>query len=177
MYNINIYYNDFTENYFLSLQVYQFLLLGFFYCCQYNQNNKASNLGITNAVNNGSTAEFYLRSMIASSGHTMEYVGSGTDYNALPENGGVPDETRQITELNEGKIWAVTVDHKGKLKAGEDFAVDQETGAVLLGTGALAIPTLITNLDTNGKTITDGQGDIQIGPESRAPVLLFSLSL
>jgi hypothetical protein len=127
--------------------------------------NKATNRGITVDVNNATAAEFYLRSMIASSGHTMEYVGSGTDYNALPENGGVPDETRQIIERDRGKVWAVTVDHKGKLKAGEDFAVDQETGAVLLGTGALAIPTLITNLDTNGKTITDGQGDIQIGTD------------
>jgi hypothetical protein len=95
----------------------------------------------------------------------MEYVGSGTNYSALPENGGVPDETKQIKEDNYGKVWAVTVDHKGKLKAGEDFAVDQETGAVLLGTGALAIPTLITNLDTNGKTISDSQGDIQIGTD------------
>ena len=126
-------------------------------------NNKANNLGLSSQIYAGvAGAEFYLRSMIASSGHTMEYVGSGTDYRALPENGGVPDETRQITELNEGKIWAVTVDHKGKLKAGNDFAVDQETGAVLLGTGAFALPTLVTGLDTNGQTITDSKGSIQI---------------
>ena len=128
-----------------------------------DQSNKSINLGLEANIAIGTKLRFYLRSMIASSGHTMEYVGSGTDYSALPENGGVPNETRQITELNEGKIWAVTVDHKGKLKAGSDFAVDQETGAVLLGTGALAIPTLITDLDTNGQTITDGPGNIQIG--------------
>ena len=127
--------------------------------------NKSQNNGLIAAVTPGTAINFYLRSMIASSGHTMEYVGSGTDYRALPENGGVPNEGRQITEDddNEGKVWAVTVDHKGKLKAGSDFAVDQETGAVLLGTGALAIPTLITNLDTNGKVISDTAGDIQIG--------------
>ena len=37
--------------------------------------------------------------MIASSGHTMEYVGSGTDYSALPENGGVPDEPNRLLKV------------------------------------------------------------------------------
>ena len=127
-----------------------------------NQSNKSINDGLKSDVAPNTTVNFYLRSMIASSGHTMEYVGSGTDYNALPENGGAPIESNQIAELNQGKIWAVTVDHKGKLKAGEDFAVDQESGAVLLGTGTLAIPTLITDLDVNGQVISDGVGNIQI---------------
>ena len=63
-------------------------------------NNRSNNLGLNGAISDGATVEFFLRSMIASSGHTMEYVGSGSDYSALPENGGVPNEARQITELN-----------------------------------------------------------------------------
>ena len=68
--------------------------------------------------------------MIASSGHTMEYVGSGTNYTALPENGGVPVEANQIKELNDGKIWSATTDHKGKFKLGDFFIVDQQEGSI-----------------------------------------------
>ena len=82
--------------------------------------------------------------MIASSGHTMEYVGSGTNYNALPENGGVPNESRQKTELNGGKIWTATTDHNGKFTIGGNqsdvpiFEVNQETGFVTIPTGSIS---------------------------------------
>ena len=99
-----------------------------------NPSNKSENLGLNGAVTSGSTASFFLRSMIASSGHTMEYVGSGTDYSALPENGGVPDDTAQITELNDGKIWTATTDHNGKFVVGP-LEVDQRTGNVSIAAG------------------------------------------
>ena len=83
-----------------------------------DSNNRSTNLGLDGAISDAATVNFYLRSMIASSGHTMEYVGSGTDYNALPENGGVPNDTRQKTELNNGKIWTATTDHNGKFTIG-----------------------------------------------------------
>ena len=38
-------------------------------------NNRSNNLGLDGAISDGATVNFYLRSMIASSGHTMEYVG------------------------------------------------------------------------------------------------------
>ena len=71
---------------------------------------------LNGAIADGAAVSFFLRSMIASSGHTMEYVGSGTNYNALPENGGVPNDAKQIVESNEvaGKIWTATTDHNGK---------------------------------------------------------------
>src|SRR5210317_1209322 len=113
------------------------------------------------------TASFFLRSQIASSGHTMEYVGSGTNYNALPENGGVPDEADQIVELNNGKVWTAITDHNGKFKIGGNqtddpiFEVDQQLGFVTIPEGAIAFnllsdqtPQLGGNLDVNGNTIT-----------------------
>ena len=93
-------------------------------------NDRSSNLGLDGAVSSGASVSFFLRSMIASSGHTMEYVGSGTDYTALPENGGVPDDTKQTTELNNGKIWAAITDHRGKFTIGDTFNVNQQTGFV-----------------------------------------------
>ena len=93
-------------------------------------NDRSTNLGLNGAVSSGASVSFFLRSMIASSGHTMEYVGSGTDYTALPENGGVPDDTKQLTELNNGKIWAAITDHRGTFKVGDTFEVNQQTGFV-----------------------------------------------
>ena len=132
-----------------------------------NPNNRSENLGLNGAVATPATASFYLRSMIASSGHTMEYVGSGTDYRALPENGGVPDETKQITESNNGKVWTAITDHNGKFKIGGNqtddpiFEVDQQLGFITIPTGSIAFdllsdatPQLGGDLDVNSNTIT-----------------------
>src|SRR5210317_176182 len=132
-----------------------------------NPNNRSNNLGLNGAVATPAIASFFLRSQIASSGHTMEYVGSGTNYNALPENGGVPDEADQIVELNNGKVWTAITDHNGKFKIGGNqttdpiFEVDQQLGFVTIPEGAIAFnllsdqtPQLGGNLDVNGNTIT-----------------------
>ena len=97
-----------------------------------NPVNLQENLGLNGAVSSGAAVSFFLRSMIASSGHTMEYVGSGNDYRALPENGGVPNDTKQTIELNDGKIWAAITDHRGNFKVGNTFFVDQGTGVVTI---------------------------------------------
>ena len=137
-----------------------------------NPNNRSENLGLNGAVSTPATASFFLRSMIASSGHTMEYVGSGTDYRALPENGGVPDETKQITESNNGKVWTAITDHNGKFKIGGNqttdpiFEVDQQLGFVTIPEGSIAFnllsdqtPQLGGNLDANGNDIILYTGD------------------
>ena len=130
-------------------------------------NNRSTNLGLNGAVADNAAVSFFLRSQIASSGHTMEYVGSGTDYNALPENGGVPVESAQITELNNGKIWTAITDHNGKFKIGGNqtddpiFEVDQQLGFVTIPEGSIAFnllsdttPQLGGDLDANSNTIT-----------------------
>jgi len=123
-------------------------------------NDRNSNLGLDGTVNSGSAVSFFLRSMIASSGHTMEYVGSGTDYTALPENGGVPDDTKQLTELNNGKIWAAITDHRGTFKVGDTFEVNQQTGFVDIDAAA---SNAVTKTAQTGSAIiplgTDAQRD------------------
>ena len=129
-------------------------------------NNRSTNLGLNGAVADDAAVSFFLRSQIASSGHTMEYVGSGMDYDALPENGGVPAESAQITELNNGKVWTAVTDHNGKFKIGGNqtddpiFQVDQQLGFVTIPEGSIAFNTLsdVTpqlggNLDVNGNEI------------------------
>ena len=132
-----------------------------------DSSDRSTNLGLNGAIADAATVNFYLRSMIASSGHTMEYVGSGTNYNALPENGGVPDENDQKIELNNGKIWTATTDHNGKFTIGGNqtddpfFEVDQQLGFVTIPEGSIAFnllsdltPQLGGDLDVNGNTIT-----------------------
>src|SRR5210317_1394810 len=134
--------------------------------------DRSNNLGINGDVTAPIDIDFYLRSQIASSGHTMEYVGSGTDYTALPENGGVPVEANQVVELNNGKVWTATTDHNGKFKVGDFFEVDQELGYVTIPSGSIAFdvasdttPQLGGNLDVNGNEIVStGNGNIVINP-------------
>ena len=151
-----------------------------------NPNNRSENLGLNGAVSDNAAVSFYLRSMIASSGHTMEYVGSGTDYRALPENGGVPNETKQITESNNGKVWTAITDHNGKFKIGGNqtddpiFEVDQQLGFVTIPEGSIAFnllsdltPQLGGNLDVNGNTITSASnGNVVIDPDGTGNIQL-----
>ena len=127
-----------------------------------NPLDRTENLGLINGLTNGANVNFYLRSMIASSGHTMEYVGSGTDYDALPQNGGVPVDANQITELNGGKVWAAITDQKGTFRVGDTFEVDQETGFVNIPAGALSVSSLLADLDTNGNNIINSSGVVTI---------------
>ena len=130
--------------------------------------DRSNNLGLNGAIADEAAVNFYLRSMIASSGHTMEYVGSGTDYSALPENGGVPDETKEITELNNGKVWTAITNHVGKFRIGGNqtdpaiFEVDQQLGFVTIPDGSIsfslasdATPQLAANLDAQTNKITN----------------------
>src|SRR6056300_1756975 len=128
-----------------------------------NPTNRSENLGFSDDVAAGTdNVQFFLRSQIASSGHTMEYVGSGTDYRALPENGGVPVDANQVVESNDGKVWTATTDHNGKFKIGDFFEVDQQLGYVTIPEGSIAFdllsdatPELAANLDANSNRITD----------------------
>jgi len=101
--------------------------------------DKSTNLGLNGAISDGAAVSFFLRSMIASSGHTMEYVGSGTNYSALPENGGVPIDSNQLKELDGGKIWTTTTDHKGTFKVGDFFTIDQQEGTLTINEGSFKV--------------------------------------
>jgi len=150
-----------------------------------NASNRSQNLGLNGAVADNAAVQFFLRSQIASSGHTMEYVGSGMDYDALPENGGVPDETKQITELNNGKVWTATTDHNGKFKIGGNqsdapiFQVDQQLGFVTIPSGSIAFnvvsdtsPELGGNLDVKANEINTSttNGNIKLNPNGTGVV-------
>ena len=150
-----------------------------------NTNDRTINDGLSNAPADNSSVKFYLRSMIASSGHTMEYVGAGVDYRALPEYAtgtyavgsgtspcGVHQESHQKVERNNGKVWAAITDHNGKFRVGETFSVDQQTGFVDIPAGALSVSKLLANLDVNGKKIVSDSNNenVVISPHGTGTV-------
>jgi len=105
-------------------------------------NDLSINLGLANSHSSGAAVSFFLRSMVSTASHTMEYAGSGTDYSALPENGGVPVEANEVVNLNNGKVWLTSTDQNGKFKVGDTFLVNQQTG--LVDIPGLALPTRTT---------------------------------
>ena len=70
-------------------------------------------------------------SIINSSGHTWEYSGSGTDYNALPQNGGKGDSaTEQVSELG-GRVYASGTNELGDFKIGNQITAFNRTGNII----------------------------------------------
>ena len=86
------------------------------------------------AIPQGTTISFVRRSQISTGGHNMEYVGSGTNYSALPENGGVPIPANETVESNKGRVFFISFDHLGNLRVGKGFDVDGATGNVTIST-------------------------------------------
>ena len=69
-------------------------------------------------------------SIVNSSAHTWEYSGSGTDYNALPQNGGKTDPTtEQVSELG-GRVYASGTNELGDFKIGTQITAVNRTGNI-----------------------------------------------
>ena len=134
-----------------------------------NPSNRAQNLGLINGHANGASVSFFLRSMISTASHTMEYAGSGCNYNALPENGGVAVEANESISRNNGKVWLTSTDQSGKFKVGDTFQVDQQTGFVTIDPNSYSTnlvsdltPELGGDLDVLNRNIYSSTGDIGI---------------
>ena len=85
-------------------------------------------------VNRGTLvrAKFHLRSIVASSGHSFEYAGSGINYFAVPKFGGQSPESpigTTILEKNFGRVFFTGSDEEGNFRVGSFFQVDQLTGS------------------------------------------------
>jgi hypothetical protein len=69
-------------------------------------------------------------SIVNSSSHTWEFSGSGTDYNALPQNGGKGDPaSEQVSELG-GRVYASGTNELGDFKIGSQITAVNRTGNI-----------------------------------------------
>ena len=73
---------------------------------------------------------FHRPSIVNSSAHTWEYAGSGTDYNALPQNGGnTRSEYEQYEELP-GRVYSSGTNELGDFKVGDFITAFNRTGNI-----------------------------------------------
>jgi len=74
---------------------------------------------------------FYTRSVINASGHTFEYVGTGTNLiTALPQAGGIPVPANQVVKLNNGQVIFTSTDERGDFKVGDQLTINGATGTI-----------------------------------------------
>jgi hypothetical protein len=117
------------------------------------------NGGLKDPVTAGQVLDFRNRSQISAPSHTFEFVGSGTNYDALPSNGGVPVQANAIVETNNGRVYSSNTNEKGDFKVGSQFEVDGTTGSVTINTDQFNLSGLnfIGPFSRNGGISTVGE--------------------
>jgi hypothetical protein len=89
------------------------------------------NENVPYAVGVGTQVPFYKQSRVLASGHSLEYIGSGTDINAaLPKNGGVPIQENETDARNGGLVVFTSTDQSGNFRIGDGVVVNQTTGTI-----------------------------------------------
>ena len=118
-----------------------------------------TNGGLRNSLAVDQVLDFRQRSQISAPSHTFEYVGSGTNYNALPWNGGVPIPANKIVETNNGRVYSSNTDELGNFAVGTQFTVDGTSGAVTINTDQFNLSGLnfIGPFSRNGGISTVGE--------------------
>lgn len=113
-------------------------------------------------------------SVVNSSSHTWEYAGAGTDYDALPKNGGTTRELNEQVEENFGQVYTSGTNEVGDFKVGKFVVLRNTTGEVQFIT-----PLPIAQIDritfTSGNTnltITGVENDVTMGGNSPSDDLL-----
>jgi hypothetical protein len=130
--------------------------------------------GLIAAAAQNAAADFRRRSQVSAGCHTALFVGSGTNYNALPWNGGVPVRANQFVERNFGRVFGLSVNDAGDISAaGGAFAVDGTSGSVTINTTSFNLSGLnaIGPFSRNGGVSTVG---VQIQEASNNVSLLSS---
>ena len=79
----------------------------------------------------GITVNFYQRSYMSALGYTLEYVGAGITYGALPQVGlADPVQSKETVQLNNGKVFFTSTDQNGDFRIGPELVISQATGTL-----------------------------------------------
>ena len=83
------------------------------------------------AVGVGTEVPFFKQSRILASGHSFEYIGSGTQISsALPSTGGVAIQENETDQRNGGLVVYTSTDQSGNFRIGDGVAINQNTGTI-----------------------------------------------
>jgi hypothetical protein len=70
-------------------------------------------------------------SRILTSGHSFEYIGTGTDINtSTPQKGGIPKSENQVVARNGAQIPYTSTNQKGSFEIGSGIIIDQTTNTI-----------------------------------------------
>ncbi len=83
------------------------------------------------AVGVGTAVPFFKQSRVLASGHSLEYIGSGTNIaTALPQNGGIVIQENETVSKNGGLVVYTSTDQSGNFRIGDGVVVNQQTGTI-----------------------------------------------
>ena len=83
------------------------------------------------AVGVGTAVPFFKQSRVLASGHSLEYIGSGTDIaTAFPAAGGVPIQENETNSKNGGLVVFTSTDQSGNFRIGDGVVINQQTGTI-----------------------------------------------
>jgi hypothetical protein len=83
------------------------------------------------AVGIGTTVPVFKQSRILASGHSFEYIGSGTDITTcLPSLGGVSIQANEVDMKDGGLVVYTSTDQSGNFRIGDGVVIDQQTGTI-----------------------------------------------
>jgi hypothetical protein len=119
----------------------------------------------------GTYIRFHRPSIVNSSSHTWEYAGSGTDYNALPQNGGITrGEFEQFNDLP-GRVYSSGTNELGDFKVGDFIVAENRTGNITfkntVTVGELsALKLAVSDVVIEAISVDPGLGDNEPGGAS-----------
>ena len=93
---------------------------------------------LTPSAASNATIRLHRPSIVNSSSHTWEFAGSGTNYLALPENGGTKVEANEQVSENYGRVYVSGTDELGDFKVGTFARIENRTGNITF-TGTVTI--------------------------------------
>lgn len=102
-------------------------------------------------------------SIVNSSGHTWEFAGSGTDYNALPQNGGQGDtDFEQVSDLP-GRVYSSGTNELGDFKVGDFITAFNRTGNITFKNQVTVSELNVLKLSLSDITIESISDDTDLG--------------
>ena len=79
----------------------------------------------------GTAVSFFKQSRVLASGHSFEYIGSGTEIaTSLPSTGGVPIQENETDPRNGGLVVYTSTDQTGNFRIGDGVVVNQNAGTI-----------------------------------------------
>lgn len=101
----------------------------------------------TNTINSGlnTRVNFYIRSTVTASAHTLEYIGTGTTLlSAVPLKGGQTDVEKEVVFDDVGRVFFTSTNQFGDFRIGRDLTIVQATGTIEGETFERSILTIVT---------------------------------